>query len=488
MALTAENIFLKDVAEDIIYPDITDEFERTRRISLWKSRAKALKLEKEAKSIIDVDAKIDKQLTAGVNKGGSVRYYDYLSIELEKDQYGKPKNTIQNYVNILTKYGDFKNKIFFNEMTQRPEIMTANDVTEWTDAHKAHAMNTIEQIFGIYSEQKFDKAFLIVCNQRSYNPLKLKIDNIAWDGEERIENFLHYVFKCDDTAYTREVSRLIFAGGIHRLYNPGCKFDSVPILIGTRQGEGKSTVVRWLAMIKDYYCSVKTIDGKNGIEEIMGKWICELDELIAVTRAKEVEAVKSFISRMSDHYRAAYNIFTNDIPRKCIFIGTTNKAQCLTDPTGNRRFLPIVTHSSGYDIFSREDEIKSYIEQCWGEAKAKYDADKLPPYPKKELDTIFREMQGNATEEDVRQGLIEDYLNDKKVGSCVCVLELWYKALKMRDDTIPSRKDSNDIVIIMSKFEEWERQEKTSRFEFYGVQKGWKRMGKVVNEFGDLEF
>lgn len=130
MALTSENIFLKDVAEDIIYPDITDEFERTRRISLWKSRAKALKLEKEAKSIIDVYAKIDKQLTTGINKGGAVRCYEYLSVELEEDQYGKPKNTIQNYVNILSEYGDFKNRIFFNEMTQRPEIMTADDVKE----------------------------------------------------------------------------------------------------------------------------------------------------------------------------------------------------------------------------------------------------------------------------------------------------------------------------------------------------------------------
>lgn len=483
MALTVENIFLKDVAEDIIYPDIKDEFERTRRISLWKSRAKALKLEKEAKSIIDVDAKIDKQLTAGVNKGGSVRCYEYLSIELEKDQYGKPKNTIQNYVNILTEYGKFKNKICFNEMTQRPEIMTANDVTEWTDAHKAHAMNTIEQVFGIYSEQKFDKAFLIVCNQRSYNPLKLKIDNIVWDGEERIENFLHYVFKCDDTAYTREVSRLIFAGGIHRLYNPGCKFDSVPILIGTRQGEGKSTVVRWLAMIKDYYCSVKTIDGKNGIEEIMGKWICELDELIAVTRAKEVEAVKSFISRMSDHYRAAYSEFVKDIPRKCIFIGTTNKAQCLTDPTGNRRFLPIVTHSSGYDIFSREGEIKSYIEQCWAEAKAKYDADKLPPYPKKELDTVFREMQESATEDDPRIGLIEDYLIDK---SEVCNLQIWHCALNKPDFEEMTKKDSAAISVIMQGMSDWERASERKYFSEFKRQRYWRRI-KKEDKISDFE-
>ena len=484
MALSVENIFSKDVTEDIIYPDIADEFERTRRISLWKTRAKVLRLETEAKAIINADAKNDKQLAAEGNKRSAVCNYEYLTLELEKDQYGKPKSTIQNFVNILLEFEDFKNKIFLNEMTQRPEIMSANNVTEWTDTDKANAMNIIEQFFGIYSEQKFDKAFAIVCEQRKYNPLKLRMNNILWDGKERIEHFLHYVFNCEDNTYTREVSRLIFAGGIHRLYNSGCKFDSVPILIGTQQGEGKSTVVRWLAMLEEYSCSVKTIDGKNGIEEINGKWICELDELIAVTRAKEVEAVKSFISRVSDRYRMSYDKFVRDIPRKCIFIGTTNKAQCLTDPTGNRRFLPVTVHSSGYDIFNREDEIKEYIAQCWGEAKAKYDAGKLPPFPSRELEPTFKQMQTIATEEDPRVGLIEDFLVDK---SEVCNLQLWHGALNKSDFEEMTKRDGAAISVIMQNMKGWERAPERKYFSEFKQQRYWRRVNES-NKIPDFEF
>lgn len=472
LALTAENIFLKDITEDIIYPDITDDFERTRRIALWKTRAKALKLESEAKTIINISKRADKQLITESGANCSTYNYNFFNVELETDQLGKPKITIQNFVNILSEYEGFKNKIFFNEMTQRPEIIKAGKVFEWTDTDRAAAINTIERFFGIYSEKRFDNAFNVVCGLHRYNPLKIKINNILWDGKERIENFLHFVFNCENTAYTREVSRLIFAGGIHRLFNPGCKFDNVPILIGTRQGEGKSTIVRWLAMLENYSCSVKTIDGKNGIEEISGKWICELDELIAVTRAKEVEAVKSFITRVSDRYRMPYDKFSRDILRSCIFIGTTNKTQCLTDRTGNRRFLPVVVNSNGRDIFNRESEIKQYIEQCWGEAKAKYDKKELPPFPKKELEQEFKREQENATEEDPRVGLIEYFLIDKNK---VCSYQLWHYALNQPTFEKMTRRDSAELSVIMQKIDGWKRAPDRTYFPKFKMQRYWER-------------
>ena len=59
---------------------------------------------------------------------------------------------------------------------------------------------------------------------------------------ERISTLLIKWLKCEDTDYIREVSRLIFSGGINRVYNPGCKFDDMPVFIGTKQGEGKKHI------------------------------------------------------------------------------------------------------------------------------------------------------------------------------------------------------------------------------------------------------
>lgn len=77
----------------------------------------------------------------------------------------------------------------------------------------------------------------------------------------------------------------------------------MPVLIGTKQGEGKSTLVRWLALSDDYFSEVNEFEGQRGIESLEGAWICEVSELLAMTKTKEQEAVKSFLTRLNDRYR-----------------------------------------------------------------------------------------------------------------------------------------------------------------------------------------
>ena len=211
---------------------------------------------------------------------------------------------------------------------------------------------------------------------RKYNPIIDIIEGVKWDGVERCERFLIDWAKVEDSPYSREVSRLIFAGGIHRLYQPGTKFDDVPILIGTKQGEGKSTLVRFLAISDEYYGEVTQMEGTPAIEQLQGKWICEISELLALTKTKEQEAAKAYITRAFDKYRKPWDKNTVDLPRRCIFIGTSNNSNPLSDKSGNRRYYPIEVHSDGYEIFDHEDEIRDYVLQCWAEAREKYKAGK----------------------------------------------------------------------------------------------------------------
>ena len=367
------------------------------------------------------------------------------------NEQNRLKVTNESFVKIFYEDPEFS-CIRFNELKNQIEDFGDKGYQGWTDTDDARARTYIESKYGIYNLKKFDDAFRLYVSSKSYNPVKQIIENQKWDGEKRICNFLTEIMKADNSAYTKEVSRLIFAGGIHRLYNPGCKFDDMPVLVGTRQGEGKSTIVRWLALDDDFFSEVTEFEGQKGIESLEGAWICEVSELLAMTKAKDVEAVKSFITRQNDRYRMPFDRRVTDHKRRCIFIGTTNKEQFLTDKTGNRRFYPVRVYQTGNELFENENRVKAYILQCWAEALTLYDEGNLKPYADPTLIEVIRERQSSATQDDYREGMIRDFLESKNE---VCIPMLWHEALKMRSDLKPTRKDSTEIGLIMQNCEGW---------------------------------
>lgn len=366
------------------------------------------------------------------------------------------KPTIDNFYRLIENH--YGSNLRLNVMTGKPEYWDHRKRLwcEWTDAEESRMRAYFERQYSMYSQVKMTDAMLIYWNNHKVNPLTDLLESLEWDGKPRIENFLHEVMKADDNEYTRECSRLIFAGGIHRAYRPGCKFDDMIVLIGT-QAAGKSTIVRWLNMDDQFFREIKTISGKEGIEAIRGVWIGEVGELMAMTRVKEAEAVKAYITSQEDSYRPPYQKNVQTIPRRCVFIGTTNNPQFLTDKTGNRRFYPVKVWSFAYKLYDNEQAIREYIRQCWAEAVHLYKEDKLQPFAKAEVLEQIRAAQEAAMEDDWRIGAIEQYLNDSKPqqGATVSVIELWHRALGEPEESKPTRKDSIEITQIISNVPGW---------------------------------
>ncbi len=448
--------------------DIREPEERARKIALMEGRAKQIGFEKQFHNMIKAYNKAEKKLADEYRREFAKQR---AKVPLDFDGTGKPMSTVENFLRVLENDPKFAG-LKFNLLTYSPE-QVRNGITErWLDADDAETRRYIEQEYKFHSVQKCDDALRIVFAKNQYHPIRDLVNSFVWDGTPRITEFLTRWTKCEDTPYTREVSRLIFAGGIHRLYNPGCKFDDMPVLIGTKQGEGKSTLVRWLALKDEYFTEVNEFDGQRGIEAVEGAWICEVSELLAMTRAKEQEAIKSYLTRLNDRYRMPFDKRVTDHPRQCVFIGTTNKEQFLTDKTGNRRFYPVKVQQTGYDLFDHEEEIKAYIQQCWAEAKALYDLGEIPPYADRKLVAEIRQMQDEATEDDYRVGLIQSYLENKRE---TCVLDLWQNALGGGEYTKPTKKESQEIGMIMQSMPNWVKQDKVKRFTNFGVQKWWAR-------------
>lgn len=394
------------------------------------------------------------------------------------DRNDKPRNEISNYVAIMRGDDAYKG-IKFNEMRGRAEMHSIEKgevkIEPWTDADEAQSMMHIEQTYGIYNKEKHASALRILFQERAYNPVVEIVDGIKWDGEPRCRYFLREWGKVEDTPYTQEVSRLIFAGGINRLYRPGCKFEDVPILMGD-QGCGKSTLIRYLAINDDWFGELKVMEGQQAIEDLSGKWIMEIPEMSAFTKAKDQEAIKAFVSRQRDQYRKPYDRNPVELYRRCVFLASSNDRNPLVDKTGNRRWYPCELHSDGYEIFAHEQEIRDYIMQCWAEAREKLHTNEMLPYADKSLLNDYRAAQEDAMQDDWRVGAIKAYLDRKLPGELTCVREVCHRALSPNPDIPkePSLVESKDIGKILNSFKDWERVG-TRRIGNYGAQKCWKK-------------
>jgi predicted P-loop ATPase len=100
---------------------------------------------------------------------------------------------------------------------------------------------------------------------------------------------------------------------------------------------------------------------KDAAIQIAGKWIIEVSELSALRRS-DVETIKKFMGRSVDTYRALYARTTEDHPRQCVFVATTNDEHYLKDQTGNRRFWPLACGSIDIKAIQRDRN------QLWAEA------------------------------------------------------------------------------------------------------------------------
>ena len=411
-----------------------------------------------------------KPSTAVVTREGAVPADAADGVGLELDPKGKPLKTIQNFLQIMLSEPSY-NRIHYNLMTGRPEVHDGDRKRNWTDTDEAESRAFIESKYRIYQDAKHGDALRMLFRQREYNPLMDLVETFTWDGENRCEIFLPAILKADDSPYVREVSRLIFAGGINRLYEPGCKFDDVPVLVGA-QGSGKSTIVNWLALNDDYYAITKNMSGdQKSIEILQGAWMIEIPELAAF-RAADIESLKAFITVRADRYRLPFDRNVSTLPRRCIFLGTTNNASFLTDKSGNRRFYPVTVNSNGYELFRYQTEVRDYISQCWAEARERYKGGAMPPVANPELIVAYREAQEAAMEDDWRVGIIEQYLTRLNPGDFVCVKELYKRALYPESSSEPSPKDSREIGQIMDGLKTVTKVG-LKHTEMYGRQRCW---------------
>lgn len=417
-------------------------------------------------------------------QGSHEAVWNELSTHTTKEGTEKADCTSENFLTILRRDNKFSS-VRFNTLSFAPEYVKDGMRRRWRDADAAAARVYIESNYHIFSIPKYRDAFHAFCQEREYHPVQEIIKGVVWDGERRVESFLVRWMGAEDTPYSRECSRLIFAGGINRAFNPGCKYDEVIVFVGG-QGSGKTTMCQWLALDSDFYSSIKTFTGQRSYEACQGTWIGEIEELLATIPngqggLKREETAKSFISATSDNYRRPYCELSDHHPRSCIFIGTTNRNTFLTDPTGNRRWYPVRCNGSAATLYANEAEVKAEIIQCWAEMYHAYQTgdDFARSIPKAELMKTIKAHQEDATIDDPMVGMIGEYLRDKDK---VCIKEIWDKVYYPYALQPPEIKqtDSERIGNIIVHKLKWEKAKNSVRCGSYGKQRVFIRTKEAI--------
>lgn len=322
-------------------------------------------------------------------------------------------NTINNIVLILENDPTFKDKIQFDDMKKNIVInghlpwRSKKDLnTAFSDEDYAGLRHYLELIYRITTSTKIDDAVLIVAKKHIFHPIKDWISGLSWDGKHRAETLFIDYLGVNDSAYTRMVSRKSLLACIYRIFEPGCKFENMLVLIGD-QGIGKSTIIRKLAH-KWHSDSLTNINTKESFEQLQGAWIIEFSELNSI-RSAEVETIKHFLSKQKDDYRPAYARVVQSFLRQCVFFGSTNTMHFLKDVTGNRRFWPLICDlaNATEDVFTFFD-LKE-VEQVWAEVYTWYMMGE-PIYLPLQTEHEARQIQSKHMEVDDRLGAVEEFL------------------------------------------------------------------------------
>lgn len=189
------------------------------------------------------------------------------------------------------------------------------------------------------------------------------LDSLQWDGKPRVADFLARYFGVEPSPYAAAVSLYYWTAAAGRVLEPGTKADMVPVAVGP-QGSRKSSTVAALVPSPDFFLELDLGAKDDDVARLLrGKLVVELGELKGL-RTREVESLKAFITKQHEQWVPKFREMAVRYPRRCVFFGTTNKDEFLTDDTGHRRWLPFRAGACDPDAASRDRD------QLWAEGAA----------------------------------------------------------------------------------------------------------------------
>lgn len=298
--------------------------------------------------------------------GGGVPWHHLL----HRTDKGRISSCAANVYDVLANDWRWQGVIAYDEHAQRvvklkPPPYATGKVGEWDDQDDTQTAMWMTRRYDFAPASPLVlEAVESLSRVHSFNPVQDWLNGLPkWDGEKRIggwlQRYLGVIPRSDDQGkqaeYLKRCGAWFIMGIVARAMQPGCQFDYCLVLEG-EQGKRKSTALRALVPQEWFGDTDLDLQNKDAMVALQGKLLYEISEMGAIARSEE-KRQKSFLTRRFDEFRPHYGRRNISLPRRVVFAGTTNDWEWNKDPTGGRRFWPVMVGTIDIDALLADRDL-----------------------------------------------------------------------------------------------------------------------------------
>jgi len=247
-------------------------------------------------------------------------------------------------IDFLEKRHDFRYNVVMGYAEYRDK---GNHDTPWlpVDERVANTLTMDARLNGICVWDKEVKRYLGSNHLKDFNPITSYIDKVrgCWDGHDHIADLASCV-KTTCRQWPQWLRRWLLAmvaqwTGRNKDYGNAM----APLLI-SEQGYGKSTFCKAIIpkeLSWGYIDNIVMAEKKQVLCAMTEMLLINLDEFNQISPSLQSGFLKNVIQLATVKVKRPYGRHVEEFKRLASFIATTNMADVLTDPSGNRRFMGI---------------------------------------------------------------------------------------------------------------------------------------------------
>jgi len=335
---------------------------------------------------------------------------------LQLNSEGNVKKSLANVMTIMAEHPEWESVLAYDAFSEsivatkvpptREQDRPTNQIEgEWAEADSVRTAAWLAEKYRIdIGPMTVEQAVQGLAHRRIVHPVRDYLRGLKWDAVQRLPKMLTTHFGAEPSEYVSSIGVRYMIGAVARIMKPACQMDTMLVLEGP-QGILKSSALRVLAG-HWFADSGLDIGNKDSYQSLRRVWIYEIPEFASIKAARDIERVKAFLTSRSDHYRPSYGRRAIDVPRQCVFAGSTNESEYLLDKTGARRFWPFKCGRINLVALERDRD------QLWAEALARFESNERWWVDSLELRDLCETEQADRTPVDPWVPIVQQWLAD----------------------------------------------------------------------------